>query len=145
MNLLKKVTQKTVIFESDKIKQTLVLRDKNDKITKAGRLAIENHTLRVEFDFANVTDDEILDFLTSTTSALKMFQNNVLKHWNEAQILAECKKGVYKLSVRKMLDERESKTMSDEEKRLRLFKKELEKGKTKDQLRKEIEEMFKNL
>ena len=136
--LTKKVTKSTVIFETDKIKQTLVTKDTNDKTTEAGRVQLEKHTLRVEFDFEKVTEDEILSFLTSTTSTMKMFQNNVTKHWTEADILKHVAEGVYILKVRELLDNRESKQLTDEETRRRMLKKEIGKGKTKEQIKEEF-------
>ena len=136
---LPKITVSTIIFESDKIKWELVTKDKNDKVTDEGAKQIGLHTLRVEFDFANVTDSEILTFLTSTTSAMKMFQNNVTKHWTEGEILEKCKAGVYKLSVRKLLDDRKSKELTEDERQRRFLAGELKSGKTKDQIKAELE------
>jgi len=135
---LPKVVKSTVIFESDKIKGQKVTKDSNGKITDAGQKEIEKHTLRIEFDFAKVSDEEILNFLTSTTSAMKMFQNNVAKHWTEDDILKHCSAGVYKLSIRDLLDNREAKQLTDEEKRKRWIQAELKKGKTKDQIKAEL-------
>ena len=143
--MLPKTIKSTVVFESDKIKSQLVTKDNNDKITDAGKKAIESHTLRVEFDFDKVTDEEIVNFLTSTTSAMKMFQNNVLKHWDEKAIVENCAKGVYRLKVRDLLDNREAKQITDDEKRRRFLKKEIEKGKSKEEIKKELEAILANM
>ena len=137
VNLPKK-TASTVIFESDKIKASLVARDKDNKVTEAGRKQIEAHTLRIQFDFDKVTDEEILNFLVSTTSAMKMFQNNVAKHWTEKDILEYCAKGVYVLKVRDLLDNRESKSLTDEEQRKRWIQVQIKKGKTPAQIKEEL-------
>ena len=98
-------TQSTLIFESNAIKDAF-----KTEINKAGSVFIHQdvlkaHTLTVEFSLDNLTQDEIVNALVSTTSFMKQFQNNVLKHWSEETILEECQ-SIYKLSVRSMLDER---------------------------------------
>ena len=137
-----KHTAKTTIFESDKIRKAKVTKDDDGKITDAGKAENVKHTLTVEFDFAKVTDAEIASFLTSTTSVMKMFQNNVTKHWEEKTILETCAKGIYKQSVRDLLDNRTTRILTDEERRRRFIQNERKQGKTKEQIKKELESML---
>ena len=102
-------TQSTLIFENDVIKKNFRTEvDSNGKET-IPQAILKAHTLTVEFDLDNLTQDEIVNALVSTTSFMKQFQNNVLKHWSEDTIKEECQ-NVYKLSVRSMLDERAKQT-----------------------------------
>jgi hypothetical protein len=129
---------KTVVFESDKIKDGLLTKDATGKRTEQADKEIAKHTLIVEFDFDKVTELEILDMAVSTTSFMKQFQNNVTKHWTEKIIVETVAKGAYKQSIRDLLDNRQPKSLSDDEKRQRAIKKDLEAGKTKEQIREDF-------
>ena len=59
--------------------------------------------INIEFDFTGVTVNEMLKMSVSTTSFLKQYQNNVLKHWDKEKV-KEKAKDVVKVSVRQMLD-----------------------------------------
>ena len=100
-----KRTASTVIFESKAIKQQLLVgtEDEIKAVNKA-------HTLTVEFDFTGLTVNECVDQLVSTTSFMKLFQNNIIgntdKRWNEQTILDTIAKGTYHVTCRSLLDDR---------------------------------------
>lgn len=100
-----KRTSKTVIFESKETKDKLLVGTDEQKDA-----VIDAHTLTVEFDFTGLTIDECCDQLASTTSFMKLFQNNVIgntdKRWNETTILDTISKGVYHVTCRSLLDDR---------------------------------------
>ena len=97
-------------------------------------------TISGKLDFSQVTKSEIETFLSSTTSALKMVQNNILPNdsiafekWNE-----QFEQDNNIISIRSMLDNRQSKMVSDEEKLRRVVKKLKEKGFTNEQIMAEL-------
>jgi len=98
------------------------------------------YTLTVDFDFSGLTVDEAANALASTTSFMKMLQNNELKHWEEPEALVKCSEP-YACSIREMLDNRQTRSISDEEKTRRSIKKMIEKGKTKDEIKALIDSM----
>lgn len=103
-----KRTSKTVIFESKETKDKLLVGTDEQK-----DVVIGNHTLTVEFDFTGLTIDECCNQLASTTSFMKLFQNNVIgntdKRWDEATILDTVSKGTYHITCRSLLDDRTKK------------------------------------
>jgi len=104
----------------------------------------KDYTLTVDFDFTGFTVEEAADMLSSTTSAMKMLQNNELKHWTEEEALKHCfqsKTEPYPCSLRYMLDNRQTRSISDEEKARRSIKKMMDQGKTKEQILALIAEM----
>jgi hypothetical protein len=98
----KTATDTTIIFET---------KAQRSAATKA---EIELQTLTIEFNFDNVTEDEILHFLVSSTSCMKMFQNNITKKWSNIETQAYVQKGTYQVSVREMLDGRVKASLSPE-------------------------------
>jgi len=127
----------TVKFENENEKDKL--RNEEKELAED---TIQAHKISGTFDFAKVTEDELLNiFLCSTTSVLKMYQNNVLKGMLEAEIL-EMAKHHQKVSVRELLDGRSSKILTDEERRKRFIAKQLASGKSKDQIKEEIMAML---
>ena len=100
-----KRTAETTIFESVETKKRLlnVPEDEQKQVVKA-------HTLTVEFDFTGLTIDECVNQLVSTTSFMKLFQNNIIgntdKRWDEATILEHVSKGTYHITCRSLLDDR---------------------------------------
>ena len=112
-------------------------RDENNKRNEAGDKEVALRLLKVELDFTDVTPAEVEYFLSKQTTPLKMLYNNVLKHWSDAKVLEECKKGLYKVKVRELLDNRKSRSLTDGQKMERSMQKELDKGKTVEQLRTE--------
>jgi len=95
-------------------------------------------TLTIEFDFTNLTVDEVVNQMVSTTSYSKMLQNNELKNWTEAQAEENCK-NVYKCKVRSLLDNRQSKTSTPEQKRMKAVKTLMDSGLSKEQILEMIE------
>lgn len=115
-------------------------KDADGKLTDEGVKQITSRTLRISFDFADVTVSELVDvFLSTQTTPVKMLYNNELQNWSDKMVLEEVAKGTYNVKVREMLDGRKSRTISDEEKRRRDIKKQIEKGKTIEQIRAEYE------
>lgn len=108
-----------------------------NKRNEAGDKEVTKRILQVELDFTDVKPSELEYFLSKQTTPLKMLYNNELKHWSDAKVLEECKKGVYKVKVRELLDNRKSRSLTDGQKMERSMQKELDKGKTVEQLRTE--------
>ena len=130
----------TVKFESETEKDKL--RNDENELTEA---IIQNHKISGTFDFAKVTEDELLNvFLCSTTSVLKMYQNNVLKGMAEPEIL-DMAKHHQKVSVRDLLDGRSSKILTDAELRTRYIAKQKKAGKSKEQIKADLMEMIETL
>ena len=130
----------TVKFESETEKDKL--RDDKQELTEA---IIQAHKISGTFNFAEVNADELVGvFLCSTTSVLKMYQNNVLKGMLEAKIL-EMAKHHQKVSVRELLDGRSSKILTDVELRTRYISKQKRAGRTKEQLKASLLEMIETL
>jgi len=130
----------TVKFEDNKSKESYM--DEKGNIPEKD---IQSHKISGTFDFTGVTQDEIVNlFLCSTTSVLKMYQNNVLKGMTDSEILELAKKSV-NVSVRELLDGRSSKILTDEEKRKRFISSQLKSGKTKEQIKSELEAMLKEM
>jgi hypothetical protein len=71
---------------------------------------IESHTINVDFDFADVSIEEMKKQLVSTTTFLKMFQNNELKGLKDSEIV-EMSKVTVLIKVRNLLDGRSRKTV----------------------------------
>jgi len=138
-------TQSTLIFENDEIKKAFRTNiDSNGKET-IPQETLKSHTLTVEFNLDNLTQDEIVNALVSTTSFMKQFQNNVLKHWSEDTILEECQE-VYKLSVRNMLDERAKQTALPVDVRVkREIEKRISKGENPNDVIAKVESMIADL
>ena len=129
----------TVKFKDDKAKEQLKI---EDKLTEK---VIQDHKISGTFDFTGVTEDELVNlFLCSTTSVLKMYQNNILKGMTEGEILTLAKTAP-KVSVRGMLDGRSSKILTDEEKRKRFIVSQLKGGKTKEQIKTELMAMLEDI
>lgn len=141
--LLDGMTRTESTFLGGKYIQELKDKTVNDEEYKAVVAdARARFTLRVTFDFSNVSADEICDQLASTTSFMKMLQNNVLKHWSEDEALTFCA-DLYQCSVRGLLDARKTlRAVSDEEKLKRSFIKMKEKGATREQLMERMNEIF---
>ena len=130
----------TVKFESETEKDKL----RNDK-KELSEGTIQEHKISGTFDFAKVTEDELLNtFLCSTTSVLKAYQNNVLKGMTEPEIL-EMAKHHQKVSVRELLDGRSSKILTDAELRTRYISKQKKAGKSKEQIKADLLEMIDTL
>ena len=128
----------TVKYESESVKDEIKLGN-NDEIPAD---IVQQHKISGTFDFTKVTADELLNvFLCSTTSVLKMYQNNVLKGMLEKDII-EMAKHHQKVLVRELLDGRSSKILTDEERRKRFIAKQLASGKSKDQIKEEIMAML---
>jgi hypothetical protein len=87
----------------------------------------EKFTLNVEFDFSDVSLEEILNQSVSTTTFNKMLYNNISGKWDESETLEHCSE-TYKVNVREMLDNRKRIEMTDEEKFIRATKKAIQKG-----------------
>ncbi len=127
----------TVKFEDNKSKESY----QNDK-GEIPEKVIQEHKISGTFDFTGVTQDELLNvFLCSTTSVLKMYQNNVLKGMTESEIKTMAKSPQV-VSVRELLDGRSSKILTDEEKRKRFISAQLKSGKSKEQIKAELEAML---
>ena len=87
-------------------------------------------SLTIEFDFTGLTVEEVVNQMVSTTSYSKMLQNNELKNWTAEQAETNCKT-VYKCKVRSLLDNRQSKTSTPEQKRLKAVKTLMDSGLSK--------------
>lgn len=100
-----KRTASTTVFESSETKNKLLSGTDEEK-----KKVIADHTLTVEFDFDGLTIDECVDQLISTTSFMKLFQNNIIgngdKRWSESTILETISKGTYHITCRSLLDDR---------------------------------------
>ena len=130
----------TVKFESDLEKDKL----RNEEQELAEDI-IQAHKITGTFDFTGVNADELVNvFLCSTTSVLKMYQNNILKGMTEAEILELAKKP-QSVKVREMLDGRSSKILTDTELRNRYVAKQKKAGKTKEQIKADLLEMIEAL
>ena len=130
----------TVKFESDVEKDKL----RNEEQELAEDI-IQAHKITGTFDFTGVNADELVNvFLCSTTSVLKMYQNNILKGMTEAEILELAKKP-QSVKVREMLDGRSSKILTDTELRNRYVAKQKKAGKTKEQIKADLLEMIEAL
>ena len=130
----------TVKFESDLEKDKL--RNEEQELAED---TIQAHKITGTFDFTGVNADELVNvFLCSTTSVLKMYQNNILKGMTEAEILELAKKP-QSVKVREMLDGRSSKILTDTELRNRYVAKQKKAGKTKEQIKADLLEMIEAL
>jgi hypothetical protein len=136
-----KRTAETTIFESKAIKQQLLV-GTEDEI----KSTIKSHTLKVEFDFTGLTVDECVNQLVSTTSFMKLFQNNIIgntdKRWDEQEILNTVAKGTYHVSCRSLLDDRTRREADPLSAIKRYALKAKEKGLTKQQIIDSINEKF---
>lgn len=129
------MTRKESTFIGGKYVSDLKTLPKDDaEYKEALENARKRFTLFVTFDFSNVSADEICDQLASTTSFMKMLQNNVLKHWTEDEAATFCA-DPYPCSIRELLDNRKTlRALSDEEKIKRSFINMKKNGATKEQL-----------
>ena len=134
---------RTVCFESAKLrKQVLGEKKEGEALTEEQKAELDARRLTVELDFTGVDDEEIFgNFLSSTTSPVKMLQNNDLKFWTDAEVKEQVQLGAYKVKVRDLLDGRQSKKLSPEEQTRRSIKKMLEKGVSKDRILEMLSEL----
>lgn len=137
-------TQSTLIFENQTVKDKLKLINKKGE-SYLPEDVLKAHTLKVEFDFNNLTQDEIVNALVSTTSFMKQFQNNILKSWDEETILEACK-STYKLSIRNLLDNRKQQAALSIEQRVRReINKRIKKGDDAKQVIADVEKLVAEL
>jgi len=103
-------------------------------------------TLHIEFDFTNVTADEMQRQLASTTSYAKMLYNNefhdLVTNNQIDEIEALCAKGEYKCNVREMLDTRKTKSADPSARLNKDVKGMKDKGMSKDQIREQLEKQL---
>lgn len=107
---------------------TTVIFESKEQRSNASESEVKAQTLTVQFDFTNVTEEEILQFLVSSTSCMKMFQNNVTKKWTNNQTQEAVRQGVYNVSVREMLDGRVRASLTPEKSAENNLKKMFDKG-----------------
>jgi predicted HAD superfamily phosphohydrolase len=132
------MTVRTTTFLGLKYSGALPKNDaEKEKVVEALR---KQFTLTVDFNYTGFTKKEAVAMLSSTTSAMKMLQNNELKHWTKEQALENCKE-VYICMVRDMVDNKQTRAISDEEKMRRSINKMIEKGKTKEEILEMIESL----
>ena len=130
----------TVKFENDTEKD--LLRNDKNELTED---IVKAHKISGTFDFTGVTQSELVQlFLCSTTSTLKMYQNNILKGMKEKEIL-ELAKTPQDVKVREMLDGRSSKILTDDEYRARYIAKQKKAGKTPEQIKADLQLMIDDL
>lgn len=98
------------------------------------------YTVTVNFDFTNVSVQEMAQQLCSTTSFSKMLYNNELKNWSESEAEKLCKKP-FECKIRTLLDARKTRTLSPEEATKRGLKRMREKGATKEQILAMLEDL----
>ena len=98
------------------------------------------YTVTVNFDFTNVSVQEMANQLCSTTSFSKMLYNNELKNWSQTEAEKLCKKP-FDCKIRSLLDTRKSRTLSPEEATKRGLKRMREKGATKEQILAMLDEL----
>jgi len=103
----------------------------------------QTHTIKVQLNTSNVTADEFINnFVISTTTPNKMYQNNFLSGLKEQEIL-DLAKTVQKVSLREMLDNRKSRKLTSQQKLTNNIRNEVKKtGKSKQEV---IDEMKKQL
>ena len=111
-------------------------------VAEAKAMYKQSHTLQIEFDFTDVTADEMQRQLASTTSYAKMLYNNELVMLNEAECEALCKLGTYECNVREMLDTRKTKSADPSARLNKDVKGMKENGMTKDQIREQLEKQL---
>jgi len=123
----------TIVFESDAVKKSF--KDKDGKIPES---IMKDHTLHVEFDFTGLTVEEAVSQLVSTTSFMKLFQNNIIgntdSRWTEQEILDTVSKGVYKIKVRDLLDNKKSRALTPEQRAAKTVKECKKVGMTDDEI-----------
>lgn len=136
-----KRTAKTVIFESTETKKSLLNVSDEEK-----KQVIDAHTLTVEFDFTGLTVNECVDQLVSTTSFMKLFQNNIIgntdKRWTEQEILDTVSKGTYHITCRSLLDDRTRKESDPLSAIKKHIVKAQEKGMSNDQIKEQLSAKF---
>jgi len=118
---------------------TTVVFESKEQRSNASEDLVKSQTLTVKFDFTNVTEEEILQFLVSSTSCMKMFQNNVTKKWTNKQTQEFVRQGVYNVSVREMLDGRIRAALTPEKSASRGLEQMMKKGLTVIQIQKILE------
>ena len=135
-----KRTASTVIFESKEIKNKLLNVDDESK-----KKVIADHTLNIEFDFTGLTINECVDQLVSTTSFMKLFQNNIIgntdKRWTEQTIQETIAKGTYHVTCRELLDNKTRRTADP----IAALKRDAKKLKAKGLTNEQIIEQLSNL
>ena len=117
-----------------------LITDEDVKQAKADYKA--RFTLHLEFDFTDVTADEMQRQLASTTSYAKMLYNNELVMLNEAECEALCELGTYECNVREMLDTRKTKSADPSARLNKDVKGMKENGMSKDQIREQLEKQL---
>ncbi len=136
-----KRTASTVIFESKETKDKLLVGSDDEK-----KAVVNAHTLTVEFDFTGLTIDECVDQLVSTTSFMKLFQNNIIgntdKRWTESEILETISKGTYHVTCRSLLDGRTRKESDPLIGIKNYINKAQSKGMSNDQIKEQLSEKF---
>lgn len=140
---------KTVVRTSKDLSDKFVKRyiDKNGMPTDTELKEIKadykkRFTIYIVMDFEGVTVKELIIQGSTTTSFTKMLYNNVLKELTEKELEKICAEGEYGVRIRDLLDNRKTK-VSDPDKDLRkVARKYKEKGLTREEINKKMEEMF---
>ena len=114
----------------------------DEDVAEAKAMYKQSYTLKIEFDFTDVTADEMQRQLASTTSYAKMLYNNELVMLNEAECEALCELGTYECNVREMLDTRKTKSADPSARLNKDVKGMKDKGMSKDQIREQLEKQL---
>jgi hypothetical protein len=130
----------TTIFESVAARESFKVDGKiPEDVTKA-------HTLKIEFDFTGITIDEVVKQLVSTTSFMKLFQNNVIGNtkdrWDEKKILDTVSKGTYSIKCRDLLDNKRKHESDPMSAIVRQARKAKDKGISNEQILEQLTKML---
>ena len=130
----------TIKYESKAIKKELLFDLHPDQVKAINK----NHLVNGKFDFTGVTVAEIVTFLCSTTSVLKQYQNNELNGLNETEIPLLVDDDNLIVSVRDMLDTTKTRVTAEASVD-RAVDKMKKAGKSKDEIRAQLEQQLKML
>lgn len=100
-------------------------------------------TLELELDYEGVTLQELVQCCTSTTTFNKQFYNNNIKKWSKEEAEEKCKETL-RIKVREdIIDAASSKTrLTFRERTLRHIEKAKKQGKSKEQIKAELETLM---
>ena len=132
------ISESTYLGKRFESTETLPDKERKEELERTRGL----YTLNVRFNFDDVGVMEVVTQACTTTSLMKMLQNNRLKHWadersadfKDAGALEAICSEPYEVSVRELFDEKRTNAVSDEEKLARKVRELKAKGKTKAEI-----------
>ena len=123
------ITETTYLGKRFRSKETMT----DDDLKAENEMLHADFTLKVRFIYDGVKVEELAKQLASTTSYMKLLQNNVLKDMPEDECRTLCSTP-YDCKIRQLLDTRQSRAMSPEDKLKKQIRAGKEAGLTHDEI-----------